>query len=75
MFASPLLFFLVPLVPLPQVGWKYGAVVSVLEEKRKARSEAYFKAKQSIIAAKAKAVAANADAIKQHTEYLASVGY
>ncbi|KCV72728.1 50S ribosomal protein L13Ae [Fonticula alba] len=58
-----------------KVGWKYGAVVSVLEEKRKARSEAYFKAKQSIIAAKAKAVAANADAIKQHTEYLASVGY
>jgi large subunit ribosomal protein L13Ae len=40
-----------------RVGWKHGATVAVLEERRKVKSKAFYEAKKKTIAARAKVAA------------------
>ncbi|KAI8074654.1 60S ribosomal protein L16 [Gongronella butleri] len=58
-----------------EVGWKYQDVVAKLEDKRKAKSAAYYERKQALIALQKKAVAAKADAVKDVNATLATLGY
>ncbi|CAO3590761.1 60S ribosomal protein L16 [Absidia repens] len=58
-----------------EVGWKYQDVVAKLEDKRKAKSAAYYQRKQALLAIQKKAVEAKADAVKDINASLAAVGY
>jgi large subunit ribosomal protein L13Ae len=57
-----------------EVGWKYQDVVAKLEEKRKAKSAAYYQRKKAVVALKSKAVASKADALKSVNESIAAYG-
>eukprot|EP00461_Guttulinopsis_vulgaris_P001239 UN01239 len=56
-------------------GWKYGALIAKLEEKRKVKGKAYYKVKQTKAKEAAKVVAAKADQLKSINEQLAKLGY
>ncbi len=43
-----------------RVGWKHGATVKVLEERRKVKSKTFYEAKKKTIAARAKVAATTA---------------
>jgi large subunit ribosomal protein L13Ae len=58
-----------------EVGWKYQDVVAKLEEKRKAKSAAFYQRKKAVTALKAKATASKADALKSVNESIANYGY
>ena len=58
-----------------EVGWKYQDVVAKLEEKRKAKSAAYYQRKSAIAAIQKKAVESKADAIKDVNASIAALGY
>ncbi|ORZ08967.1 60S ribosomal protein L16 [Absidia repens] len=58
-----------------EVGWKYQDVVAKLEDKRKAKSAAYYQRKQALLAIQKKAVESKADAVKDINASLAAVGY
>ncbi|CAO3600604.1 unnamed protein product [Absidia cylindrospora] len=58
-----------------EVGWKYQDVVAKLEDKRKAKSAAYYQRKQALLAIQKKAVDSKADAVKDINASLAAVGY
>jgi len=58
-----------------EVGWKYQDVVAKLEEKRKAKSAAYYQRKKAVVALKSKAAASKADALKSVNESIAAFGY
>jgi large subunit ribosomal protein L13Ae len=58
-----------------EVGWKYQDVVAKLEEKRKAKSAAYYQRKKAVVALKSKAAASKADALKSVNESITAYGY
>ncbi|KAL1930863.1 hypothetical protein VTP01DRAFT_10000 [Rhizomucor pusillus] len=58
-----------------EFGWKYQDVVAKLEEKRKAKSAAYYKRKVELAKVQQKAVESKADAIKDINASLAALGY
>ncbi|KAI7861949.1 60S ribosomal protein L16 [Spinellus fusiger] len=58
-----------------EVGWKYQDVVAKLEEKRKAKSSAYYERKAALIAIQKKAVESKADALKTVNASIAALGY
>jgi large subunit ribosomal protein L13Ae len=58
-----------------EVGWKYQDVVAKLEEKRKAKSAAYYQRKTALAAIQKKAVASKADSIKEINASIAALGY
>ncbi|KAG2194136.1 hypothetical protein INT47_004206 [Mucor saturninus] len=58
-----------------EVGWKYQDVVAKLEEKRKAKSAAYYQRKTALAAIQKKAVESKADSIKEINSAIAALGY
>ncbi|CAM0137384.1 hypothetical protein NQZ79_g7667 [Umbelopsis isabellina] len=58
-----------------EVGWKYQDVVAKLEEKRKAKSAAYYQRKKAVVALKSKAAASKSDALKSVNESITAYGY
>ncbi|KAI8372855.1 60S ribosomal protein L16 [Radiomyces spectabilis] len=58
-----------------EVGWKYQDVVAKLEEKRLAKSAAYYKRKAALVAIQKKAVESKADAIKDVNASIAALGH
>ncbi|ORZ19922.1 60S ribosomal protein L16 [Absidia repens] len=58
-----------------EVGWKYQDVVAKLEDKRKAKSAAYYQRKQALLAIQKKAVDSKADALKDVNSSLTALGY
>ncbi|KAG2182267.1 hypothetical protein INT43_007194 [Umbelopsis isabellina] len=58
-----------------EVGWKYQDVVAKLEEKRKAKSAAYYQRKKAVVALKSKAAASKADDLKSVNESITAYGY
>ncbi|KAI7869870.1 60S ribosomal protein L16 [Spinellus fusiger] len=58
-----------------EVGWKYQDVVAKLEDKRKAKSSAYYERKAALIAIQKKAVESKADALKTVNASIAALGY
>ncbi|ORX49809.1 hypothetical protein DM01DRAFT_1337949 [Hesseltinella vesiculosa] len=58
-----------------EVGWKYQDVVAKLEDKRKAKSAAYYERKKALIALQKKAVESKADAVKDINASLVTLGY
>ncbi|CAO3597401.1 60S ribosomal protein L16 [Absidia repens] len=58
-----------------EVGWKYQDVVAKLEDKRKAKSAAYYQRKQALLAIQKKAVESKADAVKEVNSSLSALGY
>ncbi|CAO3624829.1 unnamed protein product [Cunninghamella echinulata] len=58
-----------------EVGWKYQDVVAKLEEKRKAKSAAYYQRKSALAAIQKKAVESKADAVKNINTSLATLGH
>ncbi|KAI8379694.1 60S ribosomal protein L16 [Radiomyces spectabilis] len=58
-----------------EVGWKYQDVVAKLEEKRLAKSAAYYKRKAALVAIQKKAVNSKADAIKDVNASIAALGH
>ncbi|KAI8147325.1 60S ribosomal protein L16 [Fennellomyces sp. T-0311] len=58
-----------------EVGWKYQDVVAKLEEKRKAKSAAYYQRKTALAAVEKKAVESKAAAIKDINASLAALGH
>ncbi|KAG0168776.1 60S ribosomal protein L16B [Apophysomyces sp. BC1034] len=57
-----------------EVGWKYQDVVAKLEDKRKAKSAAYYQRKAALIAIQKKAVDSKADALKDINASIAALG-
>ncbi|KAI9017903.1 60S ribosomal protein L16 [Phycomyces nitens] len=58
-----------------EVGWKYQDVVAKLEDKRKAKSSAYYERKAALIAIQKKAVESKAGALKTVNASIAALGY
>ncbi|KAI7867190.1 60S ribosomal protein L16 [Spinellus fusiger] len=58
-----------------EVGWKYQDVVAKLEDKRKAKSSAYYERKAALIAIQKKAVESKADTLKTVNASIAALGY
>ncbi|CAO3596769.1 unnamed protein product [Absidia cylindrospora] len=58
-----------------EVGWKYQDVVAKLEDKRKAKSAAYYQRKQALLAIQKKAVESKSDALKDVNSSLTALGY
>ncbi|KAL4209398.1 putative 60S ribosomal protein L16 [Rhizopus microsporus] len=58
-----------------EVGWKYQDVVAKLEEKRKAKSAAYYQRKVALAAIQKKAAEAKADAVKDVNAAIAALGH
>jgi large subunit ribosomal protein L13Ae len=58
-----------------EVGWKYQDVVAKLEDKRKAKSAAYYQRKSALAAVQKKAVESKADSIKDVNAQIAALGY
>ncbi|KAI8986556.1 60S ribosomal protein L16 [Pilobolus umbonatus] len=58
-----------------EVGWKYQDVVAKLEEKRKAKSAAFYQRKTALVALKNKAVAAKAASVKDLNASIAALGH
>ncbi|KAI8968485.1 60S ribosomal protein L16 [Mycotypha africana] len=58
-----------------EVGWKYQDVVAKLEEKRKAKSAAYYQRKVALAGLQKKAVESKADAVKDINASLAQLGH
>ncbi|KAG0851989.1 hypothetical protein G6F17_008507 [Rhizopus arrhizus] len=58
-----------------EVGWKYQDIVAKLEEKRKAKSAAYYQRKVALAAIQKKAVESKADSIKDINTSIAALGY
>ncbi|GAA5801233.1 60S ribosomal protein L16A [Helicostylum pulchrum] len=58
-----------------EVGWKYQDVVAKLEEKRKAKSAAYYQRKTALAAIQKKAVESKADSLKEINSAIAALGY
>ncbi|CEG67157.1 Putative 60S ribosomal protein L16 [Rhizopus microsporus] len=58
-----------------EVGWKYQDVVAKLEEKRKAKSAAYYQRKVALAAIQKKAAEAKADAVKDVNSAIAALGH
>jgi large subunit ribosomal protein L13Ae len=57
-----------------EVGWKYQDVVAKLEEKRKAKSAAYYQRKTALAAIQKKAVDSKVDALKDVNSAIAALG-
>ncbi|EIE90993.1 hypothetical protein G6F57_002163 [Rhizopus arrhizus] len=58
-----------------EVGWKYQDIVAKLEEKRKAKSAAYYQRKVALAAIQKKAVESKADSVKEVNSAIAALGY
>eukprot|EP01130_Rhizamoeba_saxonica_P005014 TRINITY_DN201_c0_g1_i1.p1 TRINITY_DN201_c0_g1~~TRINITY_DN201_c0_g1_i1.p1 ORF type:complete len:204 (-),score=52.94 TRINITY_DN201_c0_g1_i1:49-660(-) len=58
-----------------QVGWKYGATVERLEEKRKVKAAAWYERQQALSALRQKAIANTAEQLSNEYEVLESSGY
>ncbi|KAI9317760.1 60S ribosomal protein L16 [Dichotomocladium elegans] len=58
-----------------EVGWKYQDVVAKLEEKRKAKSAAYYQRKSALAAIEKKAIASKANDLKDINSALAALGH
>ncbi|KAL0075025.1 60S ribosomal protein L16 [Phycomyces blakesleeanus] len=58
-----------------EVGWKYQDVVAKLEDKRKAKSSAYYERKAALIAIQKKAVESKASSLKTVNASIAALGY
>ncbi|KAL0088470.1 hypothetical protein F4703DRAFT_1846299 [Phycomyces blakesleeanus] len=58
-----------------EVGWKYQDVVAKLEDKRKAKSSAYYERKAALIAIQKKAVESKAASLKTVNASIAALGY
>ncbi|KAI8994971.1 60S ribosomal protein L16 [Pilobolus umbonatus] len=58
-----------------EVGWKYQDVVAKLEEKRKAKSAAFYQRKTALIALKNKAVSNKAASVKDLNASIAALGH
>jgi large subunit ribosomal protein L13Ae len=58
-----------------EVGWKYQDVVAKLEDKRKAKSAAYYQRKQALVAIQKKAIESKASAVKDINASLSALGY
>ena len=58
-----------------EYGWKYGEVVSTLEEKRKEKARAYYEAKKKSLALRRQAQAAKVSELTQVNATLEVFGY
>nr|AGH70161.1 60S ribosomal protein L13a [Placozoa sp. H4] len=58
-----------------EVGWKYGEIISTLEEKRKAKAKAFYEHKRKIQKCRREAEAEKADQLKSVNATLAALGH
>ncbi|ORY92319.1 hypothetical protein BCR43DRAFT_498164 [Syncephalastrum racemosum] len=58
-----------------EYGWKYSDVVAKLEDKRKAKSAAYYQRKAALVALQKKAVASKEGELKDINASLAALGH